>query len=268
MRRIFLYALALCALAGCDMMDYHPYDTRLHGARNINATAIQQIEKIAQGRSTLKFAVFSDTQRWYDETRRIVNHINLQPGIDFAIHCGDLTDFGITDEFEWMHDELSRLNMPYVAVLGNHDCLATGRNTFRAMYGAYDFSFNVGTTHFLCLNTNGLEFKYPFETPNLAFMETDAATLPDSIRQTVVVMHAAPLSDQFHYLLVQKYLKNIEAYPNVLFGLGGHEHNACVRNVENHAVPYYLTDCAEMLMYYIFTLNENGTYEYEEVWIK
>lgn len=266
MRKTFVFLIIILTLVACNKFDYHPYDTHIDGDRHINTDCIQRIEQSMQGRKRIRFAVMSDSQRWYDATRTMVRSINAQPDLDFVIHCGDLTDFGMTNEFEWMRNELARLEYPYVAALGNHDCLGTGRDVFKAMYGEFNFSFNAGNTHFLVLNTNGLEFDHISEAPNLAFMAANAATLPDSIERTVVVMHAAPMSDQFGSERWDDYQKALKAYPNVQFSVCGHEHRPAVRYPEEGCIPYYLAGCTEQKMYYVFTLNEDGSYEYKEVW--
>ena len=38
-----------------------------------------------------------DSQRWYDETADFVSHLNKRDDIDFVIHGGDVSDFGVTD---------------------------------------------------------------------------------------------------------------------------------------------------------------------------
>ena len=45
----FFYPLALAVtllLTSCDVIDYHPYDTRVKGKHNLNITNIAQIEAI------------------------------------------------------------------------------------------------------------------------------------------------------------------------------------------------------------------------------
>jgi Icc-related predicted phosphoesterase len=41
---------------------------------------------------------------------------------DVVVLCGDLTDYGLPEEARILVDELSVVNVPVVAVLGNHDC--------------------------------------------------------------------------------------------------------------------------------------------------
>ena len=118
--------LNLLLMQGCDLIDYHPYDVRISGQTNVNATNIERIERLCAGKDTLRFVATGDTQRWYDDTREFVAHVNQRDDIDFVLHGGDVSDFGVTDEFMWQRDILNKLRMPYVVLLGNHDCIGTG----------------------------------------------------------------------------------------------------------------------------------------------
>ena len=45
-----LYTLLVCLLlAGCDLIDYHPYDVRISGETDVNAHNIEQIEAKCKG---------------------------------------------------------------------------------------------------------------------------------------------------------------------------------------------------------------------------
>lgn len=128
--KLTIPALCCMLLGGCDLIDYHPYDVRIDGETGINDKNIARIETLCQGKDTLRFAFMGDSQRWYDETQDFVTDVNRRDDIDFVIHGGDLSDFGVTDEFLWQRDILNGLKIPYVALIGNHDCLGTGEETF------------------------------------------------------------------------------------------------------------------------------------------
>ena len=103
-----LYTLiTLFFLSGCDMIEYHPYDLDIDGEIGINDKNIQEIEQSLQAKETISFAVISDTQRWYDETEDAVENINARNDIDFVIHTGDISDFGMKLEFEKQRDILN-----------------------------------------------------------------------------------------------------------------------------------------------------------------
>ena len=168
-------AVGVCCsmLTGCDLIDYHPYDTKISGAHHINSKNISLIEERCANRDEVTFAVISDTQRWYDEMKVAVNNINARTDIDFVVHCGDMSDFGATKEFVLQRDIMQRLNVPYVVVIGNHDCLGTGADAYRYIFGDMNFSFNAGNTHFVCLNTNALEYDYSVPIPDFEFIRAD-----------------------------------------------------------------------------------------------
>ena len=85
-----LYPSFLCLLiAGCDMIDYHPYDVHISGETDVNAHNIAQIEQNCQNKTTIRFVTMGDSQRWYDETDDFVSHLNKRDDIDFVIHGGD-----------------------------------------------------------------------------------------------------------------------------------------------------------------------------------
>ena len=158
LKTICVFFALLSMLSGCDMIDYHPYDTRIKGKHNIKAQNIARIERQCAGKDSLRFALIGDTQREYDDTKDIIRTLNARNDLDFVIHVGDVSDFGATKEFEIERDIMEKLTMPYVVLIGNHDCIGTGPATFQYIFGDTDFSFNAGDTHFLCLNTNALEY--------------------------------------------------------------------------------------------------------------
>lgn len=133
---------------GCDMLESHPYDVNISGEKLLTDKNIQLIEASLSGKETFTFAMISDTQRGYDETKDAEKAINAGD-IDFVVHGGDFTDFGATREFVWQRDILSNLEMPYISVIGNHDCVATGIDAYKAIFGKLDYTFTAGDVKFM-----------------------------------------------------------------------------------------------------------------------
>lgn len=264
-RLIWVSLLACMMLQGCDLIEYHPYDARFSGAKDINARNVERIETAMAGRDSLRFAIISDTQRWYDETHAAVNSINARGDIDFVIHCGDLTDFSATDEFVWMRDELERLDVPYVCNIGNHDCLANGIYVFRAMFGEPNFSFTAGDTHFICIDTNALEHDYATPVPDFSFLQSDLDSLADGVRRTIVTMHAAPYTDQFNNNVATIFEERLRMFPDFQFAVCGHEHSTTVFEPFDDGVKYYECGAAKKRQYLVFTLTQEGGVGYEVV---
>lgn len=251
-------------LAGCDLIDYHPYDARTSGPHHLNAANMALIEQQCQGRDSVRFVLISDTQRWYDETLDAVRHINRTPGVDFVIHCGDISDFGVTKEFELQRDILEKLTVPYVVLLGNHDCLGTGNAAYESIFGQPDFSFIAGRVKFVCLNTNAIEYDYSRPVPNFDFMEQEMTARGDEFDRTVVCMHAAPYSEQFNNNVAKVFNYYVMRFPQPLFCLYGHGHHTEQHDIYGNGLIYYEVGNAQKRKYYIFTITPNG-YSYEIV---
>ena len=196
--RLYLQPLlALCCTA-CEMFETHPYDTHVSGETDITQRHINEIETALKDKKTFRFAVISDTQRWYDATVDAVEAINCRNDVDFVLHAGDQADFGATQEFMWMRDILNKLDVPYLTVIGNHDCLGTGRDVYRTLYGETNFAFTAGNVRFLGLNTNALEYDYSEPIPDFDFITHEIEEVPQGVQRSVVLMHASPRSDVFN----------------------------------------------------------------------
>ena len=250
-------------LTGCDLIEYHPYDVRIDGETNINLKNIEKIQQQCAGKDTIRFAFMGDSQRWYDETADFVKHINKQDSIDFVIHGGDISDFGITKEFLWIRDIMQGHRIPYVALIGNHDILGNGKEVFEQVYGDENFAFIAGNTKFVCMNTNALEYDYSHPVPDFDFISREAA---DSARysKTVAVMHVKPYDDQFNNNVARLFHAEIKKFPSLQFALHAHNHKLQTTDVFKDGIIYY--GCASMKQrnYMVFTLTTNG-YSYEVV---
>lgn len=251
-------ACCFCA-GGCSLFDYHPYDGKVSGTTGINAHNINRIEAQCAQKDTIRFAIISDTQRWYDETKSLVDTLNSKNNIDFVIHCGDLTDFGATQEFEWQRDILQKLQYPYVTLIGNHDCLATGLDTFENIFGNPNFSFNAGFIHFVCLNTNAMDSDNGINIPDFSYLQTDLLqTDPQQTPITILAMHAAPGSEQFNNSSIPLLRYFIQQYPHTLLSLCGHGHHTGVTfPLGEGNIPFYECGAANNMSYLIFTVTRN-----------
>ena len=70
------------------------------------------------------------------ETELFVKHVNSKKNIDFVIHAGDVSDFGLKNEYELTQRLMSKLNYPYVVLLGNHDIIAHGDLIYNKVFGS------------------------------------------------------------------------------------------------------------------------------------
>jgi len=251
------------SLTSCDtVFDVHPYDVHVDGDKNVNTTQVRRIEAACKSKETIRFAFISDSHQWLDDLKAEVNDINSRSDIDFVIHGGDMTDFGGTREFEWTRDYLQKLKVPFVALLGNHDCLGTGNKSYEVIFGNPDFSFIAGRVKFVCLNTNAIEYDYSRPIPNLDYMEEQRTADKDDFDRTVVCMHAQPYSEQFNNNVAKVFNYYVEEFPHPLFCLNGHGHHTNQKDIYNNGIIYYETSASKFHQYYIFTITPTD-YSYE-----
>lgn len=263
--------LLLITFTSCDLIDYHPYDGRISNKedKDINATNIVRIESACMNKDTIRFAFTGDTQRWYDHTYDFVKHINQQDSLDFVIHGGDLTDFGIKKEYLLQHSILSKLKIPYVALIGNHDIIGKGDLVYEDLYGSENFAFRVGSsssdsghTRFICLNTNALEYDYATPVPDFAFIKEQLKKTTEKDKRTIFVMHVSPGNEQFNNNVADIFQEKIREFPSLLFCLHAHDHNYAARDLFNDGIIYYCCDNIGKRTYLIYTLTPDG-YSYE-----
>lgn len=253
-----LYGITISLLlSGCeDMFNYHPYDTRFDGEKNINANNIRRIEAECLGKDTITFAFISDTHGDYSDTEDAIDNINGRQDIDFVIHGGDLTDCGTTKEFIWQRKRLAKLRMPYIALIGNHDFLGTGNEVYLTMYGNTDFSLIAGRIKFVCLNTNATEYDYLAAVPNFDFMETQILADSGLFNRTIVCMHARPYSEQFNNNVAKSFQHYIQRFPGIMFCLNGHDHCLQETDIYGDGIIYYGAPSISRRSYLLFTITQ------------
>lgn len=251
-------------LCSCEFFDYHQLDGKVHAKNDLlNNINITKIENLFELNDSIRFAFTGDTHRDDYITEKFVKHINDANNVDFIIHAGDITDFGIKKEYEVSHRLLSKLHYPYVVLIGNHDIIAHGDLIYRQMYGDESFSFVVLDTHFICLNTNRLEYKKTHEVPDLAFLDYEIRQRKAS--RTVLVMHSPPKSEQFNdEETLTKFNETTATIPDLLFCLHGHTHKHSEQAIMNDSTIYFGCDNIAKRSYIRFVLTKNNYY-YERV---
>lgn len=259
---LLIFILTILFVPSCDMLELHPYDAYVRGEKNLNEKNIKLLEEKLKDRKSFRFAFISDTQRWYDETEGMVADINKRTDIDFVIHGGDISDFGATHEFIMQRDIMQEFKTPWVAILGNHDCLGTGEDVYKEIWGKPNFSFLAGNVLFICLNTNCMEYDYSEPIPDFSYLENLMKHLPEGAEKTVAVMHVPPFDLEFNNNVANVFQLYLKEFPNLQFCMNGHAHDYQINDFFNDGVLYYQTPCAKDRSYIVFTLTEDG-YEHE-----
>lgn len=212
----------LLGISACDKFEYSPNEVRLENEeQDLTRKNLDKIQALnLDKKSTFRFAVISDTQRFYDELEEAVNALNSRNDLDFVIVTGDITDFGETKEYRWINDRMQKLKVPYLTVIGNHDCQGNGKKIYQAMYGPYDYTMNIGRNRFVFINTNSLEFDDP--VPDLNFFRS---ALQDTANfdQAFVLAHIAPDDVDFDSSKEMEFTQ-IASHHKVKVSIHGHRH--------------------------------------------
>jgi 3',5'-cyclic-AMP phosphodiesterase len=255
MKRLITVLLLLLMLPSCKRFIFHPNEIR----PNETALNKRNIEKIMQlpPKPVFNFILLGDTQRFYDEVDDFVNHANSLEAVSFILVAGDLVDFGLNREFNWIASKFGKLKIPYVAVIGNHDMLANGRKIFAEMFGPENFSFSYGTNKFICLNTNSREVNYNGELPDINWLSKELTDQqPDNI---FVVSHVAPFSIDFDKKLEPVYANLLAANPKTRMSLHGHDHEYKFLQAYEDQVPYLLAAASNKRSYVLISVNGKQT---------
>lgn len=261
--KYILIGITALLMTACDsVFQYHPYDVRFDGERDINAHNISEIEDHCRNLDSMRVAFISDSHHDYTDLCAMVEDINRREDIDFVVHLGDLTDTGTTKEFEWARDYLQGIRVPYVVLIGNHDFLGTGDETFSRMFGKMDFTFIANRVKFVCINTNATEYDHIADVPDFDYLEKAVTTDSALFDRTIVCMHAPPYSDQFNNNVAKPFEYYVLQLPGLLFCINGHGHGTEQKDLFGDGMTYYAVGAAYNRKYMIFTIRKEG-YDYE-----
>ena len=208
---------------GCDALEFSP-NQRFDRDSPIGLND-KNLQKLLSNPTddTVTIAFVGDSQRFYNELERFVMKANTMPGIDFVLLAGDISDFGLLQEQEWVVRRLAKLQKPYFGVIGNHDLVANGEYVFERMFGPLNDSFVYGGIKFVSHNTNGLEYKR-HRVPDMDWLQKEL-TVSDSIQHIITVSHVPPFSaPEFAPDLVVPYTSLLSKTPKLLLSLHGHVH--------------------------------------------
>jgi hypothetical protein len=185
-------AAALSAL-GC--MEMSPFEVDLDAdQRDKTAENLARLAAQPDPVGRWRFGLISDSHEAYDELAAIVDVLNARGDLELVLHGGDMSDVGLRREYVWTLDELERLDVPYLTVVGNHDGLGNGKLLYASMFGPEDYGFEHGGVAFVCFNSN--EKQYP-GTPRLEWLAN--ALQQASGKPTVALTHAPPKSMERDY---------------------------------------------------------------------
>jgi Icc protein len=223
----FVKGFLLLTIAACHRFEYDPNQVlNKNSEQRLNYQNIAQLLFNNASDSTITLAVLGDTHTYYSDTEDAIKAINRHEDVDFVIHTGDISDHGYLWEFDKGTDILQKLRAPFIVTLGNHDVLANGEEVYRHMYGESNFSFIYKGVKFIFFNSNGREYNFPNNIPDIGWLTNEILSEQNS-KHFVLVSHVPFFNTDFDQALLSRYLQFINTeYPDkkILVSISGHQH--------------------------------------------
>ncbi|HEY6729069.1 MAG TPA: metallophosphoesterase [Polyangiaceae bacterium] len=103
-------------------------------------------------RDPFEFALLSDVQEAIGGFHEMVDRVNEETDVRFVLGAGDLISEGTKGELERFQAELSRMDVPYYATLGNHE-LGEEPPPYHDLFGRGNYSFSFRGVRFTMLDS-------------------------------------------------------------------------------------------------------------------
>ncbi|GGF03245.1 metallophosphoesterase family protein [Hymenobacter cavernae] len=260
-------ASAALLISSCELLEFSPNDVRAPDAQR--DLTRQNLERLAQqpnptGGDTLRFAFTADSQRYYDELDPLVSSLNQQRNLALVIVGGDISDFGLGREMRWVNGKLKQLRVPYFTVIGNHDHVGNGRAAYQEIFGPLNYSFTYAGTRFILTDTNGREYGFNGQVPNVPWLQQQLADTV-GVRRQVAICHVPPFDGDFDPSLTTSYARALAAAPRLVFNLSGHIDKFGVSQPYNDNVTYISGYSVEQRQYLLLTLWGDKEYKLESI---
>ena len=101
------------------------------------------------------FAMMGDDRDGDNILAKIIQTINKDNSIKFAINNGDLTQDGYKKEFQRYLKIIKKAKMPFLSIIGNHEIpWYDGKSNYETMFGKTNFDFAYGNSFFIALDSS------------------------------------------------------------------------------------------------------------------
>jgi predicted phosphodiesterase len=252
---IILILLAAGCFISCDpWFAYSPYegnvDAAHHGSTESQLALINALDTDDSG--PFKIAVLSDPHYHYSKLYDAVAHINAQDDFAFAVVVGDLSENGLKQEFIYFRDAMSKLRIPYLTVIGNHDYLSNGELVYSQMFGPYNYSFVFNKVKFVFFDNNTIESE---KEPDMTWLEAELSS-NQGYNHVIPFSHIPPYDQQmknhyeeFHRMLVDN---------NIDLSVHGHRHDWSMDQVYGDGVDYVTVSSPQKRAYTELSITDVG----------
>jgi predicted phosphodiesterase len=230
------------------LTDYSPYDADISNT-DVHSYHLDRIRQ-TEVSDTVKFALIADTHSYYDDLADAISSINQQEGLQFVVCCGDITDSGLAQEYNWYCDLIKKLKYPIITVIGNHDYLSNGSVIYRRIFGPSNFSFTINDYKFMAFDD--VVWENSNRSPQFDWLRSELQN--DTIKKCILLAHIPPWTDQLEGIYSQIY-EEIVKNSNIMLCLHGHNHQ--YEEKEFASVPSVVSGSVIYRSYNIISLFNN-----------
>ncbi len=223
MKRLNILLLPFClVLFSCDdWFEYSPYDTEIK-KKHLNSEEVSDIEMTAIQCDTFKFAVISDIHDNYDDLSDAIRQMNLHLDLMFVVCCGDITNSGLAQQFEWYIEMIEKSRIPFITLIGNHDYRSNGSAIYKKAFGPVNFSFKVEGYEFILFDNTIWENNN--KCPQYEWLDNELNNDDPEEISHIVICHIPPWGDQMKGNHESQFW-NVVNQENAMLCIHGHTHN-------------------------------------------
>jgi 3',5'-cyclic-AMP phosphodiesterase len=235
---IFFFVFLFSSLQCKKIFEYSPYDSKLEEQyKNTTSKNLNRLQQLNQHFTDTVFtiALLSDVHYFYDDLKSAVNFINSQSDLDLLLVAGDLTDGGLKQEYILLHEALSKANIPWFTVIGNHDYLSDGEEVYDQMFGPRNYSFSFANTKFILFDD---VFWESGKTPDFTWLQNQFSDR-EQYTHVIVCNHIPARTDQFDNNSRATYSSLMTSY-TVTYNISGHQHVYETGNMIGDQVPFVI----------------------------
>jgi predicted phosphodiesterase len=249
----FLIVGAIFFLSGCESRVSNPNQRNLdENSTNLTQKNLEKISKIKlEDPYKFNFAIVSDTHVDYGDFRDIIKDINEKSKPSFLIHAGDFTYLGLPTEFAGTNYVLNELTVPFLTVIGNHECYSNGRQFYKKIFGDFNYSFAFNDYKFIFLDGNIWE--NGGKPPDFDWLEGELSQR-ESYNHVFVIVHIPPFDISWSDEIEDRY-KQLMAENNVSLSIHGHTHSFWYGERYDDGVKYLVVDDAADRNYCIVSVD-------------
>jgi 3',5'-cyclic-AMP phosphodiesterase len=149
------------------------------------------------------------------DLEEIVNEINrtFTGSVSFVFLPGDVADDGSRAAYAVVRGELDRLNVPWCAIIGDHDVHEKSfANFLEAMSERTHYAFTVGSVRFVAMNAFDVPHRGAFtvSVDQLAWVKREFETATNAGQTKVLLLHCYPSGLKAGSAELMKLLRNFD----------------------------------------------------------